>query len=160
VRQPPDIEPDKKASRPPSSMIVRRRGRQGQADPQARLTYRKQQHTVDRIVAQSEPENKVMSARWIGALGILLVVGVLGWWVLNSRASSTPLTPSTSTTPTNSQQASPEVGAVSGSMGQDGKQTFDLVVNGDTWGYEPNVIEVKLGVPVHINLSTKGADPG
>jgi plastocyanin domain-containing protein len=151
VRQPPDIEPGKQASRPPSSMIVRRRGRQGQADPQGRLTYRKQQHTVDRIVAQSEPENKVMSARWIGALGILLVVGVLGWWVLNSRASSAP---------TSSQQASPEVGAVSDSMGQDGKQTFDLVVNGDTWGYEPNVIEVKLGVPVHINLSTKGADPG
>jgi plastocyanin len=96
----------------------------------------------------------------IGALVLLFAFGVLGWWVLSSRASSTPLTPSTSTTATSSQQAGLEAEAVTAPIGQDGKQTFDLVVNGDTWGYEPNFLEVKLGVPVHINLSSKGADPG
>ncbi len=50
--------------------------------------------------------------------------------------------------------------AVAASIGSDGKQTLDLVVNGDTRGYKPNVIKVKQGVPVHFNLSVEGQDPG
>jgi hypothetical protein len=44
--------------------------------------------------------------------------------------------------------------------GPDGRQTLDLLVNGDTMSYEPSVIRVKAGVPVRFNLGTKGRDPG
>jgi len=41
----------------------------------------------------------------------------------------------------------------------DGVQTLDVLLNGDTFQYEPKAIRVKKGVPVHFNLSVKG-DPG
>lgn len=40
-----------------------------------------------------------------------------------------------------------------------GVQTVNVLVNGDTFQYEPPVIKVKQGLPVHFNLSVKG-DPG
>jgi hypothetical protein len=105
-------------------------------------------------VAPSEPENKVISVPRIGGLLFLLVAGLFGWWALSSSVPAAPAAP------TSSEQVALEAEAVTAPIGQDGKQTLDLAVNGDTWGYEPNVIKVKQGVPVHINLSTKGADPG
>jgi plastocyanin len=53
-----------------------------------------------------------------------------------------------------------EAQAVTVPIGADGKQTLDLLVNGDTMSYEPKIIRVKAGVPVHFNLGTKGRDPG
>lgn len=41
----------------------------------------------------------------------------------------------------------------------DGVQTLDVLLNGDTFQYEPKTIKVKQGVPVRFNLSVKG-DPG
>ncbi len=40
-----------------------------------------------------------------------------------------------------------------------GVQTVDVLLNGDTFQYEPPVIKVKQGLPVHFNLRVKG-DPG
>jgi len=45
-------------------------------------------------------------------------------------------------------------------LAADGVQTADLVVDGDTFSYEPSVIQVKQGVPVRLNLKTTGRDPG
>ena len=50
--------------------------------------------------------------------------------------------------------------AVPASMGSDGTQTLDVVVNGDTMSYKPNVIKIKQGVPVRFKLSVEGRDPG
>jgi hypothetical protein len=45
-------------------------------------------------------------------------------------------------------------------VGADGVQTLDLVIDGDTFTYQPSVIQVKQGVPVRLNLKTSGRDPG
>jgi hypothetical protein len=45
-------------------------------------------------------------------------------------------------------------------VGADGVQTLDLVIDGDTFTYQPRVIQVKQGVPVRLNLKTSGRDPG
>ena len=39
-------------------------------------------------------------------------------------------------------------------------QTLNMAVNGDISSYNPKVIKVKQGVPLHINLSVEGRDPG
>jgi plastocyanin len=49
--------------------------------------------------------------------------------------------------------------AVVASIAPDGTQTLNLAVNGNTRGYNPKVIKVKQGVPVHFNLSVEGKDP-
>jgi hypothetical protein len=45
-------------------------------------------------------------------------------------------------------------------LAADGVQTADLVVDGDTFSYQPRVIQVKQGMPVRLNLKTTGRDPG
>jgi plastocyanin domain-containing protein len=45
-------------------------------------------------------------------------------------------------------------------LAADGVQTADLVVDGDTFSYQPSTIQVKQGVPVRLNLRTTGRDPG
>jgi len=45
-------------------------------------------------------------------------------------------------------------------VGTDGKQTVDFAVSGDDRGYTPSVLKVKKGVPVHLNVSIAGSDPG
>jgi hypothetical protein len=45
-------------------------------------------------------------------------------------------------------------------VGADGVQTVDLVIDGDTFTYQPRAIQVKQGVPVRLNLKTSGRDPG
>jgi len=50
--------------------------------------------------------------------------------------------------------------AVAARLAPDGRQTLDVVVNGDSRSYQPYAIKVKQGVPVHFKLSVEGADPG
>jgi curved DNA-binding protein CbpA len=50
--------------------------------------------------------------------------------------------------------------AVSAALGPDGVQTLDVVVNGDSMSYRPDVIKVKAGVPARFNLTVEGRDPG
>jgi hypothetical protein len=148
MKPPPDSSSRKQS---PSRGTIPRQMRRDQADSQQPLRYPKRRQRAQQRVAPSRPENKVISVPWIGGLLFLLVAGLFGWWALNQSAPAAP---------TSREQVALEAEAVIAPIEQDGKQTLDLVVNGDTWGYEPNVIEVKLGVPVHINLSSKGADPG
>jgi hypothetical protein len=98
---------------------------------------------------------------WVGVVAAIAIVVILaGWWLSNQGAS-----------PAASGFANPlnlpadfvqklEAKAALVSVQPDGKQSLDLVVNGDTMSYKPNVIKVRKGVPVHINLSTEGRDPG
>jgi plastocyanin domain-containing protein len=50
--------------------------------------------------------------------------------------------------------------AVSAVVGAEGVQTLDFVVNGDNMAYRPNVVKVRKDVPMRLNISTEGRDPG
>ena len=101
---------------------------------------------------------EVVSVPWVGMLVFLLAAGVFVWWMLSSGASSASNSGQSSSAV--GQQPGLEAQAVTAPVGADGKQTLDLVVNGNTRSYEPRVVKVKQGVPVRFNLSSKGADPG
>jgi hypothetical protein len=108
---------------------------------------------------RDQQQSTVISVPWAAALlGLVLLIAV-GWWVV-SALSATRLGAGAAT---NAQvQVAPELAAkaVVAPVGTDGRQTVDLVVNGANMSYEPSVIRVKQGVPVHFNLSVKGRDPG
>jgi plastocyanin len=57
-------------------------------------------------------------------------------------------------------QAQLEQQAVPAQLGADGKQTADVVLNSATFQYEPKVIKVRQGLPVHFALTVKNGDPG
>jgi plastocyanin len=50
--------------------------------------------------------------------------------------------------------------AVSAVMGENGTQSLDLTIVGDTMSYKPNVIKVKQGAQVRLNIGIEGRDPG
>ncbi len=58
------------------------------------------------------------------------------------------------------QQAQLEAQAVTVPVGADGKQTVGIVLEADKFQYNPKVIKVKQGVPVHFDLSVTSGDPG
>ena len=139
---------------------------QGSGDGRARAA-KKQQGRYARG-RQHVEQSRVISIPWAGAVATILLLCALGWWTLSAASSS-----AIGRSPTGSADGSAggasaysqaaaqlEAQAVVAPMGADGKQTLDLVVNGDVRSYEPQVIKVKLGVPVRFNLSTKGRDPG
>jgi hypothetical protein len=112
----------------------------------------------------ARPESQKQKEPPISAVGIvvglLLVGGLLGWWAMNGfgngvsggASSSVPLPPGYS--------QEMEAQAVVAPIGPDGRQTLDFVVSGHTLSYEPKVIKVKQGVPVHFNVRVEGPDPG
>jgi curved DNA-binding protein CbpA len=100
---------------------------------------------------------------WVG-VGAVVLLALVGVWMLGATSTSGQGGVSGGSSSTgggqSDLQARLEPRAVVAPVGADGKQTLDLVVNGDTRGYKPSVIKVKQGVPVHFNLSMEGADPG
>ncbi len=101
--------------------------------------------------------------RWLpAALGGVFIAGlILIGLILNAN------TPSASAANTGSAGAQssgytapPGQPPVVVPVGADGVQTLDLVIDGDTFTYQPSVIQVKQGVPVRLNLKTSGRDPG
>ncbi|HET6263028.1 MAG TPA: hypothetical protein VFG99_12440 [Chloroflexia bacterium] len=111
-------------------------------------------------VRTTEKARREAPISWVGVVAAIAIVVILaGWWLANQG-----------TRPAASSFANPlnlpadfvqklEARATVVPVQPDGKQTLDLVVNGDTMSYKPNVIKVQKGVPVHINLSTEGRDP-
>ena len=95
-------------------------------------------------------------------MSILLVLA-LGWWILSSASSHTGLFAGSSNGSVGAAgetQAQLEQQAVVAQLGTDGKQNIDVVLNSATFQYEPKVIKVKQGAPVHFKLSVKNGDPG
>jgi heme/copper-type cytochrome/quinol oxidase subunit 2 len=89
----------------------------------------------------------------IGVSGGLLLVLALGLKLL-APAPAAPL-PVLGPDPND-----PTTQAVLAPIADDGRQTLDLVIDGDTMSYQPRAIKVKQGRPVRFNLSTAGRDPG
>jgi hypothetical protein len=114
-----------------------------------------------RLEQTAEKAHREAPISWVGVVTAIAIVVILaGWWLSNQAAR-----------PGASSFANPlnlpadfvqnlEAKAAVVPMQADGTQSLDLVVNGDTMSYKPNVIKVQKGVPVHINLSTEGRDPG
>lgn len=95
-------------------------------------------------------------------MSVLLVLA-LGWWMLSSASGHTGLfaaSSSGSVGAAGETQAQLEQRAVVAPLGTDGKQNIDVVLNSATFKYEPSVIKVKQGTPVHFNLSVINGDPG
>lgn len=98
-----------------------------------------------------------------GGLAILVLAGV-GLWLLLSQASGAAAGAGAYT---DNGQALPQefvtkikAEAVDAPVGAGGKQILAFAVNGTTSSYNPSVVRVKKGVPVHFDLKVEGADPG
>lgn len=112
------------------------------------------------------PVKKEPPISWVGGTAAFGIAALLiGWWLFTqgSAGSSAPVTNAF----TDNGVALPaefvqklEAKAVNVPLATDGKQAINLVVNGDSMSYKPDVIRVKQGTPVHFNLSTEGRDPG
>lgn|GEM_PF-3092217 len=109
-----------------------------------------------RPVAQKQKEPPISAVGIV--IGLLLVGGLLGWWAMNGISNSGTGAGSVPVPPGYSSEM--EAQAVVAPIGPDGKQTLDFVVSGHTLSYEPKVIKVKQGVPVHFNVRIEGPDPG
>ncbi len=121
------------------------------------------QHTERRNAPQAqERRNPPISGTGI-IVAILLMGGLMGWWLISqngSRGSGASGTAGNLSGLPVDVAARLDTKAVVVPLAYNGTQTLDLVVNGDTRGYQPSIIKVKQGVPVHFNLSVQGADPG
>lgn len=139
----------------------RRSNRQGRTAPpqQARYDRQSQQRGVRRPNRQkSEPP-----VTWVGGVMSVFLVLALGWWILSSASNHTGLFASSSNGSVGvagETQAQLDQQAVVAQVGTDGKQNIDVVLNSATFQYEPKVIKVKQGTPVHFNLSVINGDPG
>ncbi len=109
--------------------------------------------TGGRTYVESAPPATVINLDWrwaLAAIPVLLLLGVLLFG--NAKGGGGPSSGAAVGANTLAQ-------AIPAVIGTDGVQTLNVLVNGDTFQYEPKVIKVKQGVPVHFNLSVKG-DPG
>ncbi len=106
---------------------------------------------------------------WVGALAAVVILLAVGWWVLSAGSAigsrggvgatagggGSPFVGASGET-----QAQLEQQAVVATVGTDGKQTVDVVLDSATFQYKPKAIKVKQGVPVRFNLSVENGDPG
>ncbi|HEX9991222.1 MAG TPA: hypothetical protein VGE45_22395 [Chloroflexia bacterium] len=98
---------------------------------------------------------------WVGVVTAIAIVVILaGWWLSGqgARPGATSFANPLNLPADFVQNLEAKAAVVP--VQPDGKQSLELVVNGDTMSYSPNVIKVQKGVPVHINLRTEGRDPG
>jgi plastocyanin domain-containing protein len=99
----------------------------------------------------------------VGGVGAIVLVLALAWWMYGVTAGSTGANTGSQNSTVGAAgetQAQLRQQAVPATTGADGKQNIDVVLNSATFQYEPKVIEVKQGTPVHFNLSVKNGDPG
>ncbi len=99
----------------------------------------------------SLPPPTVINLNWRWALAAIPVLLLIGALLLGNSGSSAGGT-----------NAAVSAGTLAGAVAApvvNGVQTLDILLNGDTFQYEPKAIRVKKGVPVHFNLSVKG-EPG
>ena len=156
--QPPTSNNKRRSNGQP---VERRSNRQGRTAPpqQARFDRQSQERQGRRPNRQkSEPP-----VTWVGGVMSILLVLALGWWILSSASNHTGLFASSSNGSVGAAgetQAQLEQQAVVAQLGTDGRQNIDVVLNSATFQYEPKVIKVKQGTPVHFNLSVINGDPG
>jgi hypothetical protein len=130
-----------------------------QAQPQ-QLQQRQQQKAKRQAYQKKESP-----VSWIGgaALGVA-VVFLAAWWITGggntSNAANRVWEPQMGHVNGPVDRAQIEPQAVAASVGADGVQTLNFVVNGDNMAYRPNVIKLKKDVPARLNISTEGRDPG
>jgi len=99
---------------------------------------------------QTSPPPTVIDLNWRWALAAIPVLLIIGALLLGSGPRSGGNNAAGN--------ASTLAGAVTAPV-VNGVQTLDVLLNGNTFQYEPKTIKVKKGLPVHFNLSIKG-DPG
>ena len=157
----PSQPPTNNKGRSNGQPVERRSNRQGRTAPpqQARFDRQSQERQGRRPNRQkSEPP-----VTWVGGVMSILLVLALGWWILSSASNHTGLFASSSNGSVGAAgetQAQLEQQAVVAQLGTDGRQNIDVVLNSATFQYEPKVIKVKQGTPVHFNLSVINGDPG
>ena len=157
----PSQPPTNNKGRSSGQPVERRSNRQGRTAPpqQARFDRQSQERQGRRPNRQkSEPP-----VTWVGGVMSILLVLALGWWILSSASNHTGLFASSSNGSVGAAgetQAQLEQQAVVAQLGTDGRQNIDVVLNSATFQYEPKVIKVKQGTPVHFNLSVINGDPG
>jgi len=113
-----------------------------------------------------QPVPKEPPISWVGGVAAFVIAAMLVILWLSAQSQATRISAAPNPVTDNGSALSPQLiqklqaEAVAVSMSTDGKQSFDLAVNGTTRGYRPSVIKVKQGLPVHINVSIEGSDPG
>jgi hypothetical protein len=138
--------------------VARRGSKQGRTAPPQQANYARQPR--GRRPNRQKTEAPIT---WVGGVMSVLLVLALGWWMLSSASNHTGLFASStsgSVGAAGETQAQLEQQAVVAQLGTDGKQNIDVVLNSATFKYEPSVIKVKQGTPVHFNLSVINGDPG
>lgn len=117
---------------------------------------------------QPARKNTVVSVSWVGGLAFLVILGAIGWWIFTAASarpgatgvSSSGSAPNAVVGASGETEAQLEGQAVLASVGTDGKQTVDVVLDSATFQYKPKAIKVKQGIPVRFNLSVENGDPG
>jgi hypothetical protein len=161
VKGRPPQPPTSSNGRSNGQPVARRGSKQGRTAPpqQARFDRQPQGRQGPHPNRQkSEPP-----VTWVGGVMSVLLVLALGWWMLSSASNHTGLFASStsgSVGAAGETQAQLDQQAVVAQLGTDGKQNIDVVLNSATFKYEPSVIKVKQGTPVHFNLSVINGDPG
>lgn len=111
-----------------------------------------------------DQKNTVVAIPWVGGVVVVVLLLAFGWLALSkvmSGASGATGSGSNAFVGAGGEtQAQLEQQAVVAQVGADGTQTVDVVLNSATFQYEPKVVKVKKGAPVHFNLSVKNGDPG
>ena len=139
----------------------RRGNKQGRTAPAQQANYARQ--SQGRQGRRPNRQKSEPPITWVGGVMSVLLVLALGWWMLSSASGHTGLfaaSSSGSVGAAGETQAQLEQRAVVAPLGTDGKQNIDVVLNSATFKYEPSVIKVKQGTPVHFNLSVINGDPG
>ena len=160
--RPPQPPTSNNKARSNGQPVERHSNKQARTAPpqQARLDRQPQGRQQSRRPNRQKSEPPVT---WVGGIMSILLVLALGWWILSSASSHTGLFASStsgSVGAAGETQAQLDQQAVVAQLGTDGKQNIDVVLNSATFQYEPKVIKVKQGTPVHFNLSVKNGDPG
>ncbi len=159
--RPPQPPASNSKGRSNGQPVERQSSKQGRTSPpqQARFARQSQERPGRRPNRQKgEPP-----VTWVGGIMSILIVLALGWWILSSASNHTGVfanSGSGSVGAAGETQAQLDQQAVVAQLGTDGKQNIDVVLNSATFKYEPKVIKVRQGTPVHFNLSVINGDPG
>ena len=112
--------------------------------------------TTGRMPLPPAPPATVINLNWRWALAVIPVLLIIGALMVGNSNGGSNAGAGRSAAAVSAGTLAQAVPAV---VGADGVQTLNVLLNGDTFQYEPKVIKVKQGVPVRFNLSVKG-DPG
>ncbi|MEP6774770.1 MAG: DnaJ domain-containing protein [Chloroflexota bacterium] len=159
--RPPQPPTSNNKGRSNGQPVERRSSKQGRTAPPQQARYERQ--SQERQGRRPNRQKSEPPVTWVGGIMSILLVLALGWWILSSASNHTGVfanSGSGSVGAAGETQAQLEQQAVVAQLGTDGKQNIDVVLNSATFKYEPKVIKVQQGTPVHFNLSVINGDPG